>query len=91
VYTGRHNENDLSFSGILIHLYGIWAIVHLWDFLIIDCGAILLIDPKNPPIAGTENAKGWKDVGFHFRALLLALRMSILFVLPVAGILCLIL
>ena len=73
-----------SFIGILVHIYCIWAIVHIWDFIAIDLGAMLLIDPANPPISGTENAKGWRDVYFHIRSLFLALPMSGLFVVPAA-------
>jgi hypothetical protein len=75
---------DLSFLGAVVHLYGIWIIVHVWDFVIIDCGAILIIDPAHPPIAGTEGAKGWSNYKFHFRALLRAIVMSAVFVIPAA-------
>ncbi len=71
-----------SLPGILIHIYCIWAVVHIWDFVVIDLGGMVLIDPAHPPITGTEYAKGWRDIGFHFRSLLVALPMSALFVVP---------
>ncbi|HMJ67651.1 MAG TPA: hypothetical protein VK508_02085 [Cyclobacteriaceae bacterium] len=73
---------DLTFLGTVVHLYGIWIIVHVWDFVIIDCGAILVIDPTHPPIRGTEGAAGWSDYKFHFRAMLRAVVMSAVFVVP---------
>lgn len=76
-----------SFSGILVHIYCVWVIVHILDFAVIDLGAMILIDPANPPIAGTVHAKGWRDVSFHLRSLFLALPMGALFVVPAAFIL----
>lgn len=78
-------QPHLSFGGAVLHLYGIWILVHLWDFVAIDCGFALLIDAHHPPIPGTEGAKGWKDYGFHFRSLLKAIAMSALFVVPAAA------
>jgi hypothetical protein len=87
IYLAVGSHADFSFVGVLIHLYSIWAFIHLWDLLIIDGGAILIINPAHPPIPGTEGAKGWSDFNFHFRAFLKALLMTWLFVLPAAAIL----
>jgi len=75
---------DFALMNILFHLYGIWLIVHLWDLLIIDLGFVIWIDPSHPPIQGTEEAKGWKNLGFHFRSFLKATIMSVIFVLPIS-------
>ena len=77
---------DLSFWGALLHIYGIWIIVHLWDLVVIDGSYALLVDPQHPPIPGTEGAKGYRDYGFHARAFLRAVVMSALFVVPSAAI-----
>jgi hypothetical protein len=84
-YVASSIHIDLSFQGALLHLYSIWIIVHLWDFLVIDCGFALVMNPQHPPIAGTEGAKGWRDYGFHFRSLLKAVVFSALFVVPAAA------
>lgn len=81
-YIHSMNGADITFLGALQHIYGILFIVHLWDFIIIDGLAMLMIDPQRPPIPGTEGAAGWKDHGFHFRSFWRALMMSFLFVLP---------
>jgi hypothetical protein len=85
LYVASSMQIDLSFQGALLHLYAIWILVHLWDFLIIDCGFALFMNRQHPPIAGTEGAKGWRDYGFHFRSLLKAVVFSALFVLPASG------
>jgi hypothetical protein len=84
VFAARALPIDLSFIGALRHIYGIWIIVHVWDFVVIDCAHILIIDPQHPPIPGTEGSKGYRDYRFHFRSLLRAVPMSSLFVVPAA-------
>ncbi len=75
---------EVTFLGLLRHLYGVWLVVHLWDLVTIDGGHALLVDPARPPIAGTEGAEGWTDMGFHGRAFIRAILMSLLFVVPAA-------
>jgi len=87
LYISAATSSNLTFLDILVHLYGIWIIVHLWDFFIIDGGFMVFTDPLHPPISGTEGAKGWKDIGFHFRSFLKAVPMSGIFVIPVSLIL----
>lgn len=84
IYIGISTSADISFMAASVHLYGIWAFVHLWDLVIIDGIFMLTIDEHHPPIPGTEGAKGWKDLGFHFRSFLKAVVFSALFVLPAA-------
>jgi hypothetical protein len=81
------SESTFSFFGILVHLYGVWIIVHLWDFLVLDCLAILIIDSKKPPIPETSGAKGWGDVSFHFHSFIKAAIFSGMFVVPVSVVL----
>jgi hypothetical protein len=84
IYMGSTMIEDITLIGALIHLYGIWAFVHLWDLLIIDGISMLIIDKNHPPIPGTEGAAGWSDFGFHFRSFLKAVVFSAFFVLPAA-------
>lgn len=76
------NVDGLSLIGIFVHLYLVWAIIHIWDFFIIDCGFCYMIDLSHPPIKGTEGAKGWKNYTFHLLALRKALAMTLVFVVP---------
>ena len=86
LYVAQSSNIDLTFIDAFAHIYGIWVIVHVWDFAIIDLGYMLFLDPDDPPILGTEGAEGWKDVSFHFRSLLRAVPMSLIFVLPAAAV-----
>lgn len=83
-FVAARADIDLSFLGAALHLYGVWVVVHLWDFLVIDCGYALLVDPSRPPIAGTAGAAGYRDYRFHFHAFLKAVLMSAIFVVPAA-------
>ena len=56
---------DHSFLSALLHAYLIFQMFNLFDLVVIDLGVVILINPTNPPIAGTENAHGYKDFGFH--------------------------
>jgi hypothetical protein len=84
IYIYRTMEIDFTFTGALLHLYGIWIFVHLWDLVIIDGISMMIIDKNNPPIKGTEGAEGWKDFNFHFRAFIKATMASAVFVVPAA-------
>ena len=78
---------EISFLGILIHLYTIWITVHLWDLVVIDGIGLLIIKPAHPPIKGTEGARGWNDPMFHIKSFGTAVIMSAIFVVPAAGLL----
>jgi hypothetical protein len=75
---------DLSFLGALIHLYIVWLVVHIYDFAVVDFAHALYINPARTPIKGTEGAKGWKDMRFHFNSLIKAAVNSAIFVVPAA-------
>jgi hypothetical protein len=82
----RH-ASDLTFPAACWHLSIIWVVVHVWDFVVIDCGHALFIDPQRPPIPGTAGAQGYRDVAFHFRSMVKAVVMSAWFVVPAAALL----
>lgn len=48
-----------------LHAYLIFQVFNLFDFVVIDWGLMMSINPTRPPIAGTENAPGYRDFGFH--------------------------
>ena len=53
-----------SFRDTLIHLYGCWMVVNLWDLLLIDWPYAYLVDPRRPPIPGTAGARGTRTTRF---------------------------
>lgn len=87
VIYASQSVDDLSLFGIFVHLYMVWAVIHIWDFVVIDCGYCFMIDLSHPPIEGTEGAAGWKNYQFHLQALRKAMGMTLVFVVPAALIL----
>lgn len=78
--------NANGFLWMTIHIYLIWQIVNVFDLIVLDWGGMLFIDPQNPPIPGTEGAKGYRDFAFHFFAFLKGSVMGLVLVLIVGGI-----
>lgn len=85
VYLSRFGQINFSFLTLLLHIYTIWITVHLWDLIVIDGLYMLFINPRRPPIPGTENAKGWKDYSFHAKDFIKASIFSAFFVVPAAA------
>ena len=83
---GASTPGGLSFAQALTHLYGVWMIVNAWDLVGIDWPYAYLMDPRRPPIPGTEGAQGYKDYRFHAVAFVKASVFSLLFVVPAAAI-----
>jgi len=74
----------LTVGEALVHLYAVWMIVNLWDLVAIDWPYALVVDPRRPPIPGTEGARGYKDYGFHLRAFLKASVLGLVIIVPAA-------
>ena len=79
----------LSFGQALAHLYGVWMVVNAWDLVAIDWPYAYFVDPRRPPIPGTEGAAGYKDYGFHFRAFLKASVFGLAVIIPAAALIAL--
>ncbi len=81
----QRTPGGLSFGSALIHLYGVWMVVNLWDLVAIDWPYAYLVDSDKPPIPGTAGARGYKDYAFHARAFLKASVLSLLLIVPAAA------
>ena len=68
-----------SFLSAWLYGYVLFFGVNLWDLVVIDWLGSLLVDPQNPPIAGTAGAKGYRDYAFHFYAFLRGCVLAIVF------------
>lgn len=75
-----------GFLAMAFHIYLVWQIVNLVDLVVIDWGGMMLIDPQNPPLAGTAGAKGYRDFKFHFIGFIKGSLMGIVFALIVVGV-----
>lgn len=80
----NETPGGLSFLATLTHLYGVWAVVNLWDLVAIDWPYAYFVDPLRPPIPGTAGAKGYKNYGFHARAFVKASVLSLAIIVPAA-------
>lgn len=75
----------LSLGAATVHLYAVWMIVNVWDLLAIDWPYAYLVNPDQPPIPGTEGARGYKDYGFHAKAFVKASVFGVAIIAPVAS------
>ena len=76
-------------SGFLLaalHAYLLFQIFNLFDFAVLDVGIMLMIDPAEPPIEGTQNAEGYRDFSFHFFKSVKGIALGVPFALIGAGI-----
>ncbi|MEM1080807.1 MAG: hypothetical protein AAGH65_04420 [Pseudomonadota bacterium] len=76
---------ERGFLLAVLHAYLLFQIFNLVDFAVIDVGFMLMIDPANPPIEGTENAAGYRNVRFHFLKSVKGIVLGIPFALIAAG------
>jgi hypothetical protein len=49
----RH-ATDVGFAGALLHLFVVSTVVHVWDFVVIDCPHALFINPDGRPSVGRK-------------------------------------
>jgi hypothetical protein len=77
---------EFSFGGAWIYLYALFMGFNLWDLVILDWIGTTLIDPQNPPVAGTEGAAGWRDYAFHFRGFLKGCVIGLVLATIIAGV-----
>jgi len=73
-----------GFWGLALHLYLIRQMITPCALVVLDWGGMHLIDPRRPPLAGTEGAKGYRDYGFHFVGFLKGSVMGVALALAVA-------
>lgn len=76
-----------SFWTAWLYGYGLFFGVNLWDLVVLDWGGMSLVDPQNPPLAGTAGAKGYRDYAFHFYGFLKGSLMGVVFALFFAAVL----
>lgn len=75
-----------GFAALALHIYLVWQMVNLFDLVVIDWGGMMLVDPQNPPLPGTEGAKGYRDFAFHFIGFIKGSVMGVVLALITAGI-----
>lgn len=77
---------DQGFLASLLHAYLVFQLFNWFDFLILDCGLMLAINPSSPPIEGTEHAEGYRDFRFHALKSLKGVILGMPFAVVAAGV-----
>ena len=81
-YTG----DDLPFLAAFVHLFVMFSLFNLLDWLILDWLIVVTIRPRFIILPGTEGLAGYTDYGFHFRGFLIGSLITLVTSLLVAGV-----
>jgi len=68
---GTNPQGDLSFITAFVHLFVMFSVFNLLDWLVLDWLIVVTIRPKFIILPGTEGLAGYEDYGFHFRGFLI--------------------
>src|SRR5262245_12303676 len=79
-------EGDLSFQIAFVHLFVMFSVFNLLDWLVLDWLIVVAICPRFIILPGTEGLAGYRDYGFHFRGFLIGCVITFFTSLVVAGI-----
>jgi hypothetical protein len=79
-------EGDIPFAAAFIHLFVMFSVFNLLDWLVLDWIIAVTIRPSFMILPGTEGLAGYADYGFHFRGFLIGIVISLLISLLVAAI-----
>jgi hypothetical protein len=83
---GTNAHGDLSFFTAFIHLFVMFSVFNLLDWLILDWLIVVTIRPSFIILPGTEGLAGYEDYGFHFRGFLIGTVITLVASLLVAAI-----
>jgi hypothetical protein len=83
---GANQGGDISFFVAFIHLFVMFSVFNLLDWLVLDWLIVVTIRPSFITLPGTEGLAGYADYGFHFRGFLIGSVITFLTSLLVAGV-----
>lgn len=83
---GTNQEGDIRFAAAFVHLFVMFSVFNLLDWLVLDWLISVKIRPGFIILPGTEGLAGYGDYGFHFRGFLIGIVISLLVSLVVAAI-----
>ena len=84
--TAARYGDENGFWALVLHIYLIWQVINVFDLLIIDWCGMMLVDPMNPPLPGTEGAKGYRNFAFHLIGFIKGSVMGVVMALVTAGV-----
>lgn len=78
--------DDIPFLAAFVHLFVMFSIFNLLDWLILDWLIVVTIRPRFMILPGTEGLPGYADYGFHFRGFLIGSAITFFTSLLIAGV-----
>jgi hypothetical protein len=77
---------DISFLQAVVHLFVMFSVFNLLDWLVLDWFIVVTLCPRFIILPGTEGLAGYKDYGFHFRGFVIGIGITAVTCVPVAGV-----
>ena len=77
--------NDIPFVTAFVHLFVMFTVFNLLDWLVLDWLIVVAIRPSFIILPGTEGMAGYRDYGFHFRGFLIGMLITFITSIVVAG------
>lgn len=81
-----NRDGDILFVVAFVHLFVMFSVFNLLDWLVIDWLIGVTIRPAFIILPGTEGLAGYDNYGFHFRGFLIGIVISLLISLILAAI-----
>ena len=87
-FTGvrTNTGDDIPFLAAFVHLFVMFSIFNLLDWLVLDWLIVVTIRPRFMILPGTEGLAGYADYGFHFRGFVIVSVITFFTSLLVAGV-----
>jgi hypothetical protein len=79
-------SDDISFLPAFVHLFVMFSLFNLLDWLILDWLIVVTLRPRFIILPGTEEMAGYASYGFHFRGFVIGSVIIVVTGLAVAGI-----
>lgn len=83
---GTHPDGDIPFVTAFIHLFVVFSVFNVLDWLVLDWLIVVTIRPSFVILPGTEGLAGYDDYAFHFRGFLIGVVISLLVSVLVGGV-----
>ena len=79
-------QGDLPFFTTFLHLFVMFSVFNLLDWLVLDWLIVVTIRPGFIILPGTEGLAGYEDYGFHFRGFLIGMVITLVTSILVAAV-----
>ena len=83
---GTDPQDDLSFFTTFVHLFVMFSVFNLLDWLVLDWLIVVTIRPSFIILPGTEGLAGYADYRFHFRGFLIGTVITLVTSILVAAV-----